>query len=360
LDVEGFVDFDLDDPDTRIVAEVLSDKEFEKSAKRFVSQDIHPLSVAFQAGLFAHHISEEWLDRKEPSPEDREVTRLKHRVQELQATEPDLVIAVNVVERAQVVRFEKLSPDQEAGILKKMRASKRRIAQSEFGIGVDHGYDGRFGDYVNRTLPDFAAGFSDYYSKVLNQIRFSVAVKNRGAIRADRLIVQIKSSATTMHEKFVLVQPSGPPAPKVRDPLHHVHRDMKNIRVERVGPHEAHFEIPATQGCQIVEMQCEDFRNGRDWSFRGVLCLDHNDHRPAAINVTVTAANMHGDIKRFASVEKEFVTKPIDELIDLDALQFVALPHREEIMRLAKETARDATDAIEILSVAEIRPEDYY
>lgn len=360
LDAEKFADFDLADPDTRIVVEVLSDVSDESSDKRLISQDVHPLSVAFQAGLGTYHMPDAWLDRKDPSPEDREVTKLRHRVQELEATEPDIVVNVQVAERVTVVGFESLSPSEQSELFERMRSSKRRIPQHQFGIGIDHGYDDRFNNYVNKTLADFAKGYADYYSTVRNQIRFSVRVANRGAVRADRLIVQIKSSASTMHDKFVLIEPSGPPAPKLRDPLHHVHRDLEDVRPSRVGPHEEHLDQPPRQGGQLIEMHCEDFRNGRTWTFEGVLCLGHGDPRPAVISVIVTASNLHGDVKRYAKVEKDVVSRPLGELIDLENLRFVGLPHKESIRALSQDAGRDIGDVIEFLSVAGIHPRDYY
>lgn len=198
-------------------------------------------------------------------------------------------------------------------------------------------------------MPKFVEQLSDIMSGMLSQVPFSVTVSNEGAIRADRLLVQIKTSSASMYGKYLFIGPSGPVPPVPRDPLYEVHNAVRAQR-NNPGSHEPHFTVAPTQGGNLVEVACEDFRHGREWRFDGVLWPDHRDTRPVVITVSVTAANYKGEAREHLSVEKQMVTKVLADAIDFETRRFTcSLP-----MATAVESAKTAGDVIEWLKFEEL------
>lgn len=309
---------DKAEPDARVVAEVLAATNVMSDQKILISQDINPLSMAFAAGLKTHHISSDWLASKEPSPAEKEVSRLKQKIKILEAAEPKLEIEIEASRGPIIVRsVAALTKAERDFIFRRILASVPKIRHDPWIFNMDHLYEARIEKFKTKTIPRFLEDFSENLSRTYAQIPFSVRVLNAGVVRADRLIVQISSSGGTINDRYLLTTANGPTPPEPRNGLPVMpvfHRPAALI-----GKHEIHMEVEPKLGGFLVEMHCEDFRQGRDWRFKGVLTLDHNDPAPASLRVNASASNLHGDVVQETSIEKAIVPVAMSELIDLQS-----------------------------------------
>lgn len=62
-------DLDPDEPDARVVAQMLNERHTSREKRVFLSQDINPIAMASRHGLRVIRIGDDWLRPPEPSPD---------------------------------------------------------------------------------------------------------------------------------------------------------------------------------------------------------------------------------------------------------------------------------------------------
>lgn len=336
IDWSKHEELDPSKADARIVAEVLAAAEGTADTKRLVSQDIAPLSMARRAGITTIHASTDWLLPKEPSPSDKELMRLRQKVKEVTATEPRLLVSVNgPTSPMRIFQVPPISAADGLSLTDAFIRANPRPSRSWMPHTMDDDgtLDERYDRFCNETVPAFVAQLHRKLSQTYAQVPFSVRIENVGSIRADKLIVQIRGSAGTLHDKYAIVPLDGPRCPDKRS-IYARHMVKPSDIVPRVGRHEHYLAVAPAIGAQLIEMHCEDFRHGHHWLFAGVASLDADNPAPMVIDVRLTAANLHGEVTGQLSIPKMIVRRTIDELADLSEGVFVTmLPIQEAIER---------------------------
>jgi hypothetical protein len=138
-------DLDPEEPDARVVAQILNVNDVPPERKLLFSQDINPIAMASRHQLRTRKMPESWLADPEPSPSEKELMRLKGRLRELETTEPNLD-ATLTFHPGETVHFYQVRPltadqqqDMSAHILRKnrkLRKGARRTSMRSITIQV--------------------------------------------------------------------------------------------------------------------------------------------------------------------------------------------------------------------------------
>ena len=174
--------------------------------------------------------------------------------------------------------------------------------------------------------------YAQRMERLFNQARFRVDVANAGKMQAEHLLIEVSVSSGWLHDRYVVVSPSGPSAPIPRDPL------LDNLRgftppivPPRIGRHDFTFKNkPGWRSSFSVT--CEDFRRGVDWTFEGILGIDPRETE-STITVTVTASNLRGNVQESKRIERKQELVHVSKLIDLDALKITVSTPIDETVR---------------------------
>jgi hypothetical protein len=345
---DDYDELDPDDGDSRIVAEALNVRNIASENRLLISHDIKPLAYACGRSLPVHQASDDWLREPEPSPKDKEIQRLKQQVAEFRKDEPTFEISIEVsdIDPPTIYKIAALDAAQTEALvaaIKRQNPRKANGSNDSYGLGVgllgdrDSSYDGKYSNYISKRVPAFASKFSEKLELLFNQRLLEIRVRNSGQIRADHLVVSVKTSEGWINRKVVCVSPRGPAAPVPRpDYLNslHPHRNlMHDLIPPRVGRHEFETTRRARRSREM-EVSCEDFRSGQDYYFEGVIAPT-SEPDPLEITVTVTAKNLRGERTEAFKLEKQIVSIEPSELVDLSTLELMQdYPTKREIERL--------------------------
>jgi len=341
-------ELDPGDGDSRIVAEALNVPNVNFANRLLISHDIKPLAYARGRGLPVHQASDDWLREPEPSPKDKEIQRLKQQLAEFRKDEPTFEISIEVsdIVPPTIYKVGALDAAQTHALtatIQRQHPKKANGRDDPFGLsmglnsGRDTSYDGKYSTYVSKTVPAFASKFNEKLEVLFNQRLLTVRVSNTGQIRADHLVVSVKTTDGFINDRVVFVAPDGPAPPLPRpDYLSglSLHRNlMQDFIPARVGRHE--FEtIRRARRNREMEAGCEDFRSGQHYYFEGVI-VPSSDIRPIEISVTLTAKNLRGERVETFKLEKQIVPIEPGELVDLSSLELKQdYPIKKEIERL--------------------------
>jgi hypothetical protein len=315
-------DLDPEEPDARVVAQILHADGVPPERKLLFSQDINPIAMASRHGLKTRKMPEHWLLELEPSPNEKEINRLKARVKELEANEPDLdaTLRFGVDEILQLFRVRPLDDDERHRLADRILSENPEVDQprSSFMTRVDSDYDHRYKKYRDLTVPTHVATLHKRVETHYNQIPFTLHVENGGHIQAENLVIGLRAVGGTLNHRFACYPIFGPVAPKP-DPyrltrLPHINpwrpppQPRRDGVIFAVGPNRS----------KTIEAHCADFRHGRRWAFNGIACINPRADSPFKIEVKLTASNLRGKVLR--TFEIAYVSKQValDELIDLE------------------------------------------
>lgn len=342
-------ELDPDDGDSRIVAEALNVRNVASQNRFLISHDIKPLAYARGRDLPVHQASDDWLRGPEPSPKDKEIQRLKQQLAEYKKDEPTFEISIEVsdITPPTIYRVTALDTGQAndiTALLKKKNPKKSNGSRDLYGVSSgfdidrDSSYDDKYRAFISRKVPSFVAKFSEKLELLFNQRFLTVRVTNSGDIRADHLVVSIKTSDGWINRRVVAVSPSGPAAPKPRPDFLssiNIHRHLDNMIPPRVGRHEFETTLRARRSGE-TKASCEDFHSGQAYYFEGVVAPTSSD-QPLEITVTLTAKNLRGEHTKTFKLDKQIVVIEPCELVDLQTLTLKQdYPIKEEITRLIR------------------------
>jgi hypothetical protein len=344
---DDYDELDPHDGDGRIVAEALHVRDVRSANRLLISHDIKPLAYASGRGLPVHRASDDWLRGPEPSPQDKEINRLRQQLAEFRKDEPTFAITVEVsdvdpFEVFQVAALEQAEQNALVATIKSQNPRRPNGRSDPYGLNSlnndrDSSYDGRYGHYVSKTVPEFAAAFGDKLEVLFNQRLLSIRVRNTGQIRADHLVASVSVSGGWINGRVVYLSPGGP-APPIPSPDYlqniNLHRDfMLGTMPQRVGRHEFETTLRVRRGREM-EVACEDFRSGQEYLFEGVVGPSSRDV-PLVISVSLTAKNIRGERKELFKQEKRIIQVEAGALIDLETLKPKRpYPTEREINRL--------------------------
>lgn len=365
VDWDMLDDLDPDEGDARVVAQILHALDLPDSRKMLLSHDINPIAMASRHGLKCHKMPGRWLREPEPSPNEKEMTRLKARVKELETEEPDLVakLTFGVAPPVRIFRVECLSEEQKKVITSLILAQNQRINQKSPGFpGIIRGFDydsvynEEYDTYRVRTVPQYTASVHRFLESHFGQVPFTFELNNIGHLQAENLVVTLKASGGTIHNRFVVYPLFGPVAPSPRP--FHLGGPIINpldFRTPVVGRHEMHFAVGPNR-TDTIEVHCADFRHGRSWQFGGIATLNPRKKQPFTINVCITASNMHGKIESRYSLDFDVADVALGDLIDLGKGNYrTPAPMTDQFMAALD---RGDKDWLEFVKVDDMSDED--
>lgn len=351
---DDYDDLDPSDGDSRVVAQMLNTLHIPLEQRVLVSNDINPIAMASRRGLNTVRATETWLRQTEPSKADKEVTRLNLQLAELKKNQPTLEIAISLKQTQPVdlLRVAALTHDEQAELIRSILSKNRKPQQPQgMPFSVSHSYetdttlDRRYGKYADDVVPAFASKLHTYLERNHCQVPLSIEVANVGAIQAEKLVVEIEVVGGWINNRHVLAPQHWPSPPKRKEPFEHLINTMPNIRSSYVpGRHETHFAERPEKGPRIT-MNCEDFRQGKTWTFDGVVWIDPHVSNNCEIRVQVTAANLHGQVSEKLRIKKVVTDTHFSTLVDPTTGQYVKPPPMAAVLDAAfKRREYDAVD----------------
>ncbi|MEW8692674.1 MAG: hypothetical protein AB2535_16635 [Candidatus Thiodiazotropha endolucinida] len=320
-------DLDSDDGDSRIVAEILYAQDMNEVGKLIVSHDIKPITFASNYNLATHHVTDSWLRQPEPHPKDRQIQKLQQKLTNYETTEPAFQITIDLIDEESVtlVRIDDLSNKERASIQNRIFELNPPVDQSGNIQGIslstdtyDFYYDERFMAY-QKSIPVFMTNYEQKLERTFNQARFKLKVVNTGKVQAENLLVEVCVANGWIHDRFVAISPQGPKKPKPRtQPIIPIY-DTLPIIPQRVGRHEFEYKDAPNHG-HIFSVTCQDFRQGQEYIFEGVVSIDVRAIENTNISVAITASNFYGVARDSKIITRNIETYHISKLVDLNSL----------------------------------------
>ena len=347
IDWDKLHDLDPDEPDARVIAQVLNEKHTNFDARLFVSQDINPIGMATRHGLKVKRLPESWLRAAEPSPDQRKINKLEDQVRELKATEPDLEVLVKFScgEPFEHVAVPDLNPDQKHELQRLIIDKNPMESQGQGGrfalpLNYDHEYNGKYKRWMNKTIPNFVGSLSRDINLMYAQTPISLELRNNGAVQAEDLVLQVNVHNGTISDRWTIV-PAYPFAPKpdTNGLLSGIHSytSLSDVRALNIGRHEMYFENDADGG-DSFEVHCQDFRHGRSWVFDAILTAEPRANDDVVLIIDMTASNMRGGKRKVFRLPHVISSKELSSIYDIGSLRFVAdLPMKKELEQLEED-----------------------
>ncbi|MBI6630894.1 PIN domain-containing protein [Pontibaca salina] len=344
IDWDKLHDLDPEEPDARVIAQVLNEKHSNFDARLFVSQDINPIGMATRHGLKVKRLPGSWLRAAEPSPDQRKINKLKEQVRVSKATEPDLEVLVKFSsgEPFEHVAVPDLTPDQKHELQRVIIDKNPRASQGQGGmfaasLNYDHEYNEKYERWVNKTLPKFVDSLSCDINLMYAQTPISLELRNNGAVQAEDLVLHVNVRNGTISDRWTIV-PAWPfaPRPDANRFLSGIHSytSLSDVRKPNIGRHEMYFENDADGG-DSFEVHCQDFRHGRSWVFDAILTAEPTTNDDVVLIIGITASNMRGSKKKVFKLSHAISSKELSSIYDIRDLEFIGdLPMKEELKQL--------------------------
>lgn len=321
-------ELDPDDGDSRIVAEALYARDMCAEGKLIVSHDIKPINIAANYDIDTLHVSDNWLRQPEPGPADKEVQRLKGKLAEYEAKEPEFDIAITLPdgEPVAVSRIADLSEAERKNIEHMILDHHPKQSQTaDYGFQLhthDYSYDERYSAYL-KQVPVFMKNYEERVERLFNQARLTLKVANIGKLQAENLLVEVNVEGGWIHNRFVWVSPDGPTVPKPR--TFGLMAGLRNIGPQnippRVGRHEVAFQDRPKWRASF-SVTCEDFRHGQDWVYEAIVGFDPRAPE-TKVTVSVSASNFRGRKTGEKIIGRAIDTVPLFQLVELNTLEII-------------------------------------
>jgi len=228
-------------------------------------------------------VHDTWLRSPEPSPQQKEITKLKGGVRELEAKEPEIEVKVNFdkPDAFEHIVVSQIDEDKKTLLREAIFSEHSRKSQSHSGMFtpsfmIDSEYDRKFDAWREHTVPRFVESLSDDINRMYAQTTIQIVVSNDGSIQAEDLVLNVRVDGGTISDSWSVVPKYPfPPQPQPYSPLNAMgnHNILSGLKTQVVGRHEMSFDIDADGGTEF-EVHCQDFRHGRVWEFEAVLMVD--------------------------------------------------------------------------------------
>lgn len=351
IDWSALGDLDKDEGDDRIVAEALHAKVSDVGKLTMFSYDTRPRFAAARHGLKALRPPEDWILPPEPSPHDKELMRARQRVQELEATQPELCVELTAITPPPLRLFKVQPPsaseaEQMAGAYFRNNPHEGRASYISLH---DYTYDERY-DEFERRVNAYGRDLGRSLENLFNQVALEVSLTVGGSLPASHIDLQVSTEDGRLHDQLVIGPIMLPPPPEYK-PGRMIGLDQRiaNIIPPRVARHEMVVEPPSTRTGR-VRLTCEDFRHGRTFQRRLYLTADVDAVSPIKVRAVVTAGNLKGLVSTELDLPFERREVDYDDLIDLEAGRLKeAYPLQKLITDLSK------NDPLGELDVSDLR-----
>lgn len=328
---DQYDDLDPADGDSCIVAEALNAKDMNADGKLLVSNDLKPIIFASHYGLPTRHVSDSWLRQPGLHPKDQENQKLKNQVAEFERNQPEFKIKIELPdgEPVMVTRIADLTAAERECVEERIFAFNPKQDQSYHYSGLMAGFDNSNQSYDERfeawrrRVPAYVANYEQHIERMFNQTRVKITVYNTGKVQAEHLLVEVRVSSGWIHNLYVPSSPRGPRPPK--PPTNDFSAASLIRNIPRIRPLVARHEVSykdEPERNSAFSVMCEDFRQGQEWTFEGVLGID--PRKPdTKIIVSVTAANFRGNPREVRTVERAESVVQVKEVVDLNSLRLI-------------------------------------
>lgn len=319
IDWDQYDDLDPDGGDDRVVAQILHARDVPDERKLLLTNDTNPIAIGSRHRLRSWRMPDHWLADPEPSPNDKEIVRLKARVRELEEAQPSVECSLQFgLEQPQAVfRVDPVPSDARRAITANViQRNPSQDDDSPYSLHRDYSYRDRYRDYRTKVVPRYTTSLHRFLEVLYAQIPFTFSLKNVGSLQAESLVLRLSGKGGCLHNRFTYHPVFGPAAPKPRSSIYPV-RLAGNFRDRPViGKHDMHLAVGPHRS-PLIEVHCADFRHGRSWNFEGIATIDPHTEGPFVIEVEVTASNMRGI--RTEAFEFAFAVQNarIGDLVDL-------------------------------------------
>ncbi|UKE47059.1 PIN domain-containing protein [Xanthomonas cerealis] len=333
------LEYRIETPDERIVAEVYAAREMVNAEVTFLSHDSVPLEDTAGLGLPTQVIPEEWLLEPEPSDIERELGDVKRRMKALEGRVPDVVVALpgDAVGTIKVssLYFPLLPDTFIAAAMRGIRKKHPLVVAPDTSASPSHSVElkyaerARWAKYANdhaQWLTDLEFELGDLprdFCEDPNGMKLPLSIANHGHAAAENLLIRIEA-----HGDFHLVdfdalekedsphwyfpRPPAPPASTRQlgidglSGLDYLLQD-RSFNVHDYAP--LHLPVPVMAGDRHVlyweydddrhatrmEGQCADFRHGLRPE-EVILSLERNaigdEPIRGALSILISAANL--------------------------------------------------------------------
>jgi len=340
-------DLDPNSGDDRIVAEALFARVSDTSRLTMFSYDMRPRSAATRHGLASAKPPEEWIYEPEPSPVEKDNLRLRQRVRDLEASQPEIIATLDIDGDlpVKVLVVEPLQDDAAEALAERILAMHPRSAQQDWIALRDPGYDGRYDEFVKKVRR-YGRNLSRALERLFNQVSFQFGFAVEGSVGASHLDVQLRATGAALYDKMI-VKDIAPPKPPRREQLWATPLWSGPTLADlmtKVPRHQVVFDPQPSRGPSL-RLACEDFRHGRTFTKRIYAELNAKAQNSAEVRLTITAANMKGSVERAISIPIESDCVKVEDLIELDAQ---SMRREYRLQALFNELiSRNETDEIE-------------
>jgi hypothetical protein len=334
-------DLDLDEPDSKIVAQVLCAEGPAVEARVVISQDIRPLHLARRHNLRIHQVGENWLRPKEVSESEKKAANFQRQINAMKSREPQLLPQLSTSQTTvDAYRVKQISPDerriiQETIIRLSPMPEQERSAPYFLISDYDPSLEGRYTQWARSKVPHFIREYERKIELNFGQLKIRFWIENTGQVPAESLLIRLTATGGWFNEKYVLASPSGPSAPRPRRnsliDIHFPRSQHESIRsVAQPGKHEfVLLEDPRRS--TAVQIACADFRHGLAYEYTVVGRADPHAGE-FRIDAIVTAANLYGEVKTSIVVPKNMKDSSVADLIDMTTMRFKKPPHVDSLL----------------------------
>ncbi|MBC3911395.1 PIN domain-containing protein [Undibacterium umbellatum] len=347
FDWTTYNDLNQSEGDDRIVAQIINSGDIDFNKVVAVSQDINFLFSCKNHGIQARRISDKWLPELGPTPQEIEVEKLKRELREIKKTEPEFeikcVFPQTPIEIFKIKNLDEVSAQQTISHILECNP-KPQQSMSDRLFSPLHQYDSSFDrvyeEYASKEVSQFVRSHHLRLETYFNQIPFTISVKNIGAIPANNIEIVIKIIDGWVNEK-VLYMSGFPTAPRPKNKLHDLYRPpIIHTPTSKPILERDEFRINIGRCDESLIAQCEDFRHGKEWIFKGFCWLSPHKDTDTKILVNITASNMHGSKNEVISISKKILEKEIIDFIEPGMGEIRTNCHVEEFIEEAIRSQR--------------------
>lgn len=334
VDWQKYPDLDPDEPDSRIVAQALSARGPSQEDRVVISQDIRPLHLAKQHGLRTYHMGENWLRPKEIPESEKKASALHREIEAMKSRQPDLALLFKAksdsvtVHRIRDITAQKRQQIQDTIILLHPMPEQTRNSlgiSSSLLNDYDHSLSDRYKRWEDKIIPQFMLNYERKLELNFGQLEIIFHIKNVGQVPAESLLIHLTAEGGWINNRYVLANPTGPGAPRIRQSS--LHMNFRNHIFRPVAPPGKHEFVVQKDPKRSTDVQisCSDFRHGFDYEYRMIGWADpHADS--FRLTAVVTAANLYGEIQETFTVEKTVIDSNVHNLLEAKLLNFQQPP----------------------------------
>lgn len=346
VDWDNLLALDPEEPDSRIVAQALHAIGPSQDSIVVLSQDIRPLHLAKQLGLRTHHIGENWLRPKEIPESEKKAASLKRELDAMKLREPSLSITFErEADSISTHRIRDLTEAERRAIHDTILSLHPMPEQSRNSHGIasaflndyDHTLFDRHQRWQDQVIPQFVRNFERKIEINFGQVEIVFRIKNIGQVPAESLLIRLIADGGWINERYVLANPCGPSAPRIRQrslisPMHFQNHTLNAQR--QTGKHEFTILKPPKRSNE-VQISCPDFRHGYDFEYKMIAWVDPRTDK-FQLSAIVTATNLYGDVQDAMTIEQTVIESSASDLLIDDNLKFKQQPKTFDLLVAAQ------------------------